>query len=92
VGVAILMISRLRYRSFKDFDLRNRRSYLYVFPLAGILVAVLTLPEVTLLGISAAYLLSGPAGYVWVAITRGGSGRAPETVPVGEVLDEPSVR
>jgi CDP-diacylglycerol--serine O-phosphatidyltransferase len=35
-SVATLTISRIRYRSFKDIDLRNRRSYLFVFPLAVI--------------------------------------------------------
>lgn len=79
VGVATLMISRFRYRSFKDIDLRNRRSYLWVFPLAGVLVAVATWPEVTVLGLSAGYLVSGPAGFVWGLTSRGR-----EEAPFGE--------
>jgi CDP-diacylglycerol---serine O-phosphatidyltransferase len=62
--VAILMVSRLRYRSFKDFDLRNRRSYLVVLPIAAALVAVLTHPKGALLTLAAAYLVSGPAAYL----------------------------
>ena len=37
VTVATLTISHVRYRSFKELDLRNRRSYLYVFPMAAAL-------------------------------------------------------
>ena len=95
VGAAILMISRLRYRSFQDFDLHNRRSYLYVFPLAGILVAILIHPEVALPALAAAYLLSGLVGYGWTLLARWRrQGRDLVTEPAGaaEVLDEPSAR
>ena len=72
VTAASFMISRLRYRSFKDFDLRHRRSYLYVFPLAGILVAILIQPAWTLFGLSTVYLMSGPVGSLnresWIGI------------------------
>ena len=70
VTVATMTISRFRYRSFKEFDLRNRRSYLYVFPMAVVLVAIVTLPEVALPVFAAVYLLSGPAAYAWTAVAR----------------------
>jgi CDP-diacylglycerol--serine O-phosphatidyltransferase len=70
VTVATLSISHVRYRSFKEFDLRNRRSYLYVFPMAVVLVAVVTLPEVALPTFAAAYLLSGPLAYGWTVAVR----------------------
>lgn len=70
VGIAVLVVSRLRYRSFKDLDLRARHSYLYVLPLAAVLVAILTHPAGTLLSLSAAYLVSGPFGYLWGWISR----------------------
>jgi CDP-diacylglycerol---serine O-phosphatidyltransferase len=73
-AVAVLMVSRLRYRSFKDLDLRNRRSYLVVLPIAAALVAVLTHAKGALLTLSAVYLVSGPAAYlvgiVWGARRR----------------------
>jgi CDP-diacylglycerol--serine O-phosphatidyltransferase len=89
------MISRLRYRSFKDLDLRERRSYLYVFPLAVIAVAVWTHPEVTILLLTGGYLLSGPVGYVWGGLRRGHrrvAEREPEAGRSAEVLDGRSVR
>lgn len=84
VGVAILMISRLRYRSFKEIDLHNRRSYLYVLPLAGILVALLILPEIALPGLAGGYLASGPVGYFWAVLTRSSESEARlQTEPPG---------
>jgi CDP-diacylglycerol--serine O-phosphatidyltransferase len=86
-SVATLTISRIRYRSFKDVDLRNRRSYLFVFPLAVIVVAILTQPEAALPGLAAVYVLSGPVSYAFTLARR----RRPR-VPPGEVFDEPFVR
>ena len=63
--LGLLMISRLRYYAFKDFDLRSRRSYVYVLPLAGVLVAIAVYPKGTLLLVSTAYLLSAPTYYLW---------------------------
>jgi len=88
VCVATLTISRMRYRSFKDVDLRNRRPYLFVFPLAVILVAILTQPEAALPGLAAIYLLSGPVSYGFTFVRR----RRPRVAPPSEVVDEPSVR
>ena len=93
VGVALQMISRLRYRSFKDFDLRNRRSYVYALPIAALLVGLVAVPEV-LLVLAALYLLSGPAAYGW-GLMRRGRVRSVEAVEQGgspEVVDEPALR
>jgi len=87
VIVSGLTVSRLRYRSFKEIDLRNRRSYLYVLPLAVILVAILTHPEISLLTFGAVYLLSGPVGYVWSLATR-----RRQQPGSAEIVDEPSAR
>jgi CDP-diacylglycerol--serine O-phosphatidyltransferase len=70
VGVALLMISRFRYRSFKDLDLRNRRSYVQVLPIAALLIGVLANP-VVLLALAGSYILSAPAAYLWGAVRRG---------------------
>jgi CDP-diacylglycerol--serine O-phosphatidyltransferase len=82
--LALLMISRLRYRSFKEVNLNDRRSYVYVLPLAAIMVAVVIYPKWTLLSVSAAYLVSAPAAYLWSL-----KGRAGEKT---EVADEPVFR
>jgi CDP-diacylglycerol--serine O-phosphatidyltransferase len=95
VAVAMLMISRLRYRSFKDLDLRNRRSYIYVFPLAVMVVALLTHPAITVVTLMTAYLLSGPVGLAWGLATRGrrhAEATAAESGRAGEVLDGPPAR
>jgi CDP-diacylglycerol--serine O-phosphatidyltransferase len=88
-----LMISRLRYYAFKDFDLRNRRSYIYVLPLAAILAGIAVYPKGTLLLVATAYLLSAPTYYLWSLLRRARrmarrGGAAAET----EVADEPAFR
>jgi len=64
-ALAMMMISRVRYRSFKEFDLRNRRSYVYVLPLAAMIVAIGIYPKWALLTLSVAYLVSAPAASLW---------------------------
>ena len=68
--LGLLMVSRFRYRSFKELDLRSRRSYLYVLPLAVILTAIAVHPKGALLTCAVLYLLSAPLGYVWGAVRR----------------------
>jgi len=93
--LGLLMVSRLRYYAFKDFDLRNRRSYIYVLPLAGVLVAIAVYPKGTLLLVASAYLLSAPTFYAWGLIRRI---RARQEVwprredDEREVADEPAAR
>lgn len=60
VAVALLMVSNIRYRSFKDLDLRNR------VPFVGVLLLVLTFafvsidPPQVLFALFFGYALSGP--------------------------------
>ena len=92
--LGLLMISRFRYPSFKDFGLGSRRSYLYVLPLAAILVAVAFHPEGTLLTFAAVYLLSAPVALVWSAAHRARQGaKAARTRHAGDgAADEPAFR
>ena len=60
VAAALLMVSRFRYRSFKEFDLRSRRSFVYVLAIAILLVPILAWPEGTLLVLAVVYAGSGP--------------------------------
>jgi CDP-diacylglycerol--serine O-phosphatidyltransferase len=93
-ALGLLMTSRLRYYAFKDFDLRNRRSYVYVLPLAGVLVAIAVYPKGTLLLVGTAYLLSAPTYYLWSLLSRmrrryrAGTGEQDEA----KVADEPALR
>lgn len=95
VTAAGLMLSRIRYRSFKDLDLRNRRSYIYVLVVAAVLALVVKWPQITLLSLAAVYFISGPMGSVVSAIARV-TGRAPADEKLsgagGEVPDESATR
>ena len=92
--VAILMISRFRYRSFREIDLRNRRSYTYVLPMAAILVAVAFHPESVVLLLCTGYLLSGPVAYLWSLVTRGAPRKTADDPAAGnaEVVDGSALR
>jgi CDP-diacylglycerol--serine O-phosphatidyltransferase len=57
--LAFLMISTIRYPSFKDIDLRNRRSYLNVYLLAMLMALIYLYSQVVLLLLAAAYASSG---------------------------------
>ena len=62
VGVAILaflMVSRMRYYSFKTLDLRRRRSYIAIIFLGLIIWAIWVYSEPVLLVIAVTYGLSG---------------------------------
>ena len=93
--IAILMVSRVRYRSFRDLDLRNRRSYIFVLPIAAVLVAIVMRPKIVLPVLCGAYLLSGLVLYLRDRRSlRAGSRAAPEgrSTAVPEVADEPALR
>jgi CDP-diacylglycerol--serine O-phosphatidyltransferase len=95
VSLALLMISRFRYRTFKELDLRVRRSYMHVLPLAALLVAVALKPRPVMLALATAYLVSAPAVTVWNALARRHSHAALRerlAAADAEVADEPAAR
>ena len=61
---AFLMVSTIRYRSFKTFDLGTRRSYRNLIVIALVMAAIATHPEITLVAMAYVYLLSGLIGHV----------------------------
>ena len=71
--LALLMVSRFRYRSFKDLRLLDRRSYMNVLPLAVTMVGILIWPRWVLLALASAYLLSAPVVSVIRLFSRTGS-------------------
>lgn len=78
--LSALMISRARYRSLKELDLRARRPYQLLVPPALILLAIFAWPEPVLLGMSFLYVLSGvvPRGlFSGRAESREGAGPFP---------------
>ena len=67
---AFLMVSTIRYRSFKTFDLGTRRSYRNLILIAVVMAAIATHPEITLVTMAYMYLLSGLIGHVWGRLRR----------------------
>jgi len=59
---ALLMVSRVRYYSFKAFDLRRRRPYVAIVLIGVVVWAVWAFSEPVLLTIALTYGLSGPIG------------------------------
>ncbi len=57
---AYLMVSRVRYFSFKAIDLRKKHSYLFIIVLGLIVWAIWTYSEPVLLTLALVYFLSGP--------------------------------
>jgi CDP-diacylglycerol--serine O-phosphatidyltransferase len=68
--LAFLMVSTLKYYSFKDLDLRRRQPYLNILFLALLFVAIGTHPQVVLLSMATTYTLSGPALKLYSFIRR----------------------
>jgi len=79
---AVLMVSTIRFRSFKTIDSRARRPYTVLIFVAAAIVLVATHPQAALVAIAYSYLASG---FIGLAITRfrrrGGSSSQPAAEP-----------
>ncbi len=64
---ALLMVSTIRFRSFKTIDLRERRRYQVLIGLAALFALIVTYPHEVLLLMAYAYLASA---FIGMAITR----------------------
>jgi CDP-diacylglycerol---serine O-phosphatidyltransferase len=60
LGLAFLMVSRVRYHSFKALDLRRRRPYVTIIFIGLVIWAILFYSEPVLLIMALTYALSGP--------------------------------
>jgi len=67
---ALLMVSTIRYRSFKAFDLQARRSYAVLFLLAVGLAVLASSPRILLLAMAYTYLASAFIGLTWHRLRR----------------------
>jgi CDP-diacylglycerol--serine O-phosphatidyltransferase len=67
---AVMMVSTVRYRSFKELDLRSRRSFRVLILISVIIVAIWTHPRGVLLAMSYTYLASGLIGFAWGRFRR----------------------
>jgi CDP-diacylglycerol--serine O-phosphatidyltransferase len=65
--LALLMVSNLRYYSFKDVDFRKRRPFNVLVALILLLILFLAEPEILLFAGAALYILSGPVAFLFKA-------------------------
>lgn len=70
VVLSFLMISKVRYRTFKDVDLRRRQRYTLVTLIALVLWLIASAPQTVLLLLAATYAVSGPAERLWWQLRR----------------------
>jgi len=81
---ALLMVSTIRYRSFKTLDLQSRRSYPVLFLIAVGLAVLASSPRFLLLAMAYAYLASAFIGLAWHRLRR----RPPQKEESEELLSE----
>ncbi len=81
---AVLMVSTIRFRSFKTIDLRSRRPYTVLLLVAGALVLIATEPRWVLVAMAYTYLASA---FVGMALTRL---RAKDGPKDGDKSEQPS--
>jgi CDP-diacylglycerol---serine O-phosphatidyltransferase len=95
---ALLMVSTIRFRSFKTLDLEARRSYPVLVLFAVGLALLASHPEYILAALAYTYLASGLIGMVWQRLRRRGPEPAatlplePEHPPRPEVPPLPDLR
>jgi CDP-diacylglycerol--serine O-phosphatidyltransferase len=77
---SFLMVSTIRFRSFKTLDLKKPRPYTVLLLLALGFVAITTHPRSVLVILSYTYLMSAFVGMAWSRLRR----RAPESAAGGE--------
>ena len=77
----LLMVSTLRVRSFKSFDLGVRRTYPVLIVVAGGIALLVAQPEVVLMVLAYGYLASPFIGLVLQRVRRAGKDEAPVATP-----------
>ena len=87
---AVLMVSTIRFRSFKTFDLQARRSYPILVLFAAALAVLASHPDWILLALAYTYLASAFIGMAWHKLRR--RGPEPPATDAPEALEEPDLR
>ena len=78
---AALMVSTIRFRSFKTIDLQVRRSYTVLIAIAFVIAAVFAHPAMVLVMVSYAYLVSAFVEIIVSRIRHRGSDAVPAATP-----------
>ncbi len=79
LAAAVLMVSNIKFRSFKDFDHKNRISFVVLIILLLVFVLVFFDPATVLFLMAFSYAASGPIG--WVLRWRKGHSESPAFLP-----------
>ncbi|MCX6552914.1 MAG: CDP-diacylglycerol--serine O-phosphatidyltransferase [Acidobacteria bacterium] len=79
VGPALLMVSTIRFSSFKTIDMRRRRSYKVLVLLALIIAIIQLHPRIVLVALAYTYLVTALVAAAWRMLRR----RAPAPPPAG---------
>ena len=80
--LAVLMVSNLRFRSFKDFDLINRIPFAILIGFVVVFALIFFDPPRALFLMAFAYAASGPVG--WLLRWRRGTNDPPAFLPDGD--------
>jgi CDP-diacylglycerol--serine O-phosphatidyltransferase len=88
---ALLMVSTIRFRSFKTFDLQARRSYAVLFLFAVGLALLASQPQLILVVLAYTYLLSAFIGLAWHRIRRRDSEPPPPPPPPPDRPEMPQI-
>lgn len=70
VAIGVLMVSNVRYYSFKDLDLRGKVPFVALLAIILVFVLVSIDPPQVLFGSFVLYALSGPVTTVWLLLRR----------------------
>lgn len=62
--LAILMVSKIRYRSFKEYDVRRENSFYVLLGAAAVIGVIAINPNIVLFVTAVVYALSGPVGEI----------------------------
>jgi CDP-diacylglycerol--serine O-phosphatidyltransferase len=81
---ALLMVSTIRFRSFKSLDLQSRRSSTVLVLVALGLVLVAAEPQYSLVAMAYTYLASGFIGFAWMRLHRRSTAEEPVREPETE--------
>lgn len=66
LSVAVLMVSNIRYHSFKDLDFKGKVPFVYILLMVILFAAIAANPAAVLLFAFMGYALSGPIQTLWV--------------------------
>jgi CDP-diacylglycerol--serine O-phosphatidyltransferase len=87
---AALMVSTIRFRSFKTFDLQSRRPYTVILLIAGGIALIAMEPRVVLVVLAYSYLASAFIGMAITRVRRRGERPGHDASPHTVAIDPPS--